>query len=159
MCPPIIMNSNILYSTSNVRGALCLAKHNYCIKSSQLWQGEAVIWCNLSLFCSIKFLPLFGKKKIMFVRIMVGSIMNVRKLSTMQHGPNNFLNKKWKKKNYTRYIFLEEGKKKKNKTKKNKTKTKPIFPSSNMETKNETLSKGISFRSNTGFFGIWTLVK
>ena len=23
--------------------------------------------------------------------------MNVRKLSTMSHGPNNFLNKKWKK--------------------------------------------------------------
>ena len=45
-------------------------------------------------------------------------------------------------------------KKEKKKKKQNKTKTKPIFPSSNMETKNETLSKGIGFRSNTGFFGI-----
>ena len=48
----------------------------------------------------------------MLVRIMVRSIMNVKKLSTMSQGPNNFLNKEAKNKiNYTRYIFLEKKKK------------------------------------------------
>ena len=47
----------------------------------------------------------------MLVRIMVRSIMNVKKLSTMSQGPNNFLNKEAKNKiNYTRYIFLEKKK-------------------------------------------------
>ena len=54
----------------------------------------------------------------MLVRIMVGSMVNVRKLITMSWGvPNNFLNKECKNKiNYTRYIFLKEGRKKKKKT-------------------------------------------
>ena len=93
MCPPIRMN-NILYSTWNIRGALCLAKQAYCIKSSQLWQGETAIWCILSLFSSIKFLPLFGKKNRACWNYggMPVSIMNVIKLSTMSRGvPNNFL--------------------------------------------------------------------
>ena len=148
MCPPIIMNSNILYSTSNVRGALCLAKHTYCIKSSQLWQGEAVIWCNLSLFCSIKFLPLFGEKKSCLLELWWDPSWMWENWA-LCHTDLIIFSIRNEKKNYTRYIFLEEEKKKKN----------PIFPSSNMETKNETLSKGIGFRSNTGFFGIWTLVK
>ena len=48
----------------------------------------------------------------MLIGIMVGSIVNVRKLSTMSRGvPNNFLNKECKNKiNYTRYIFLKENK-------------------------------------------------
>ena len=57
--------------------------------------------------------------------------MNVRKLSTMLRGVlKNFLNKEGKNKvNYTRYIFLKE---------RGKIKQRPIFPSSNEETKNET---------------------
>ena len=50
----------------------------------------------------------------------------------MSQVPNKFFNKEVRNKiNHTRYIFIEEGKKE-------KKKKKPIFPSSNKETKNET---------------------
>ena len=56
----------------------------------------------------------------MLVRIMVRSIMNVRKLRTMSQGPNNYLNKKGKNKNKQyKDNFLEKQK---------KTKTKTNFP-------------------------------
>ena len=95
---------------------------------SQLWQGEApyfttVIWCNLSLFYSIKFLPL-GKTHA--CRNYGESIKNVRELSTMLWGVlKNFLNKEGKNKvSYTRYIFLKE---------RGKKKQWPIFPSLRMK--------------------------
>ena len=47
----------------------------------------------------------------------------------MSQGPNNFLNKKGKNKNKLYKVYLSNRRRKKKK--------KPIFPSSNMETKNE----------------------
>ena len=88
-----------------------LSPHNY-----GKGKHHTSIWCILSLFYSIKFLPLFGKKNRACWNYgsMPVSIMNVIKLSTMSRGvPNNFLNKECKNKiNYTRHIFEKKKKKK-----------------------------------------------
>ena len=47
---------------------------------------------------------------------MVRSIMNVRKLSIMSQGPNNFLNKKGKNKNKLYKIYLSRRRRRKKKT-------------------------------------------
>ena len=68
----------------------------------------------------------------------------------MSQGPNNYLNKKGKNKNKQyKDNFLEKQKKNKNKNQFSQVQTWRM----------KLQSKGIAFRSNTGFFGIWTLVK
>ena len=52
----------------------------------------------------------------MLIRIMVRSLMNVRKLSIMSQGPNNFLNKKVKNKNKLYKIYLSRRRRRKKKT-------------------------------------------
>ena len=156
MCPPIRMNSKILYSTSNVRGALCLAKHVYCIKSSQLWQGEAVIWCNLSLFCSIQFLPLFGrKKKSCLLELWWNLSWMWENWALCHRNLIIFSIRKKKNKNKLYKVHLSRRRIKKKK-KKNRNQFSQVQA---WRLRMKFLSKGIGFRSNTRFFGIWILVK
>lgn len=58
--------------TNNIRGALCLAEHAYCIESSQLWQGEApysdLMYSFIILFNKIS--NSIWEKKIVLVGIM-----------------------------------------------------------------------------------------
>ena len=75
--------------------------------------------------------------------------MNVRKLSTMSQGTNNFLNKKRKNKNKLYKVYLSNRRRKKKKNQFSQVQT--------WRLRMKLLSKGIAFRSNTGFFGIWTL--
>ena len=86
----------------------------------------------------------------MLVRIIVRSMMNVKKLRTMSRGPNNYLNKKGKNKNKQyKDNFLEKKKKKKNK---NKNKIKNQF--SQVQTWRMKLqSKGIVYRLILDFLG------
>ena len=125
------MSSNILYSTWNIRGALCLAKHPTVLSPRNYGKGKhhTVIWYNLSLFYSIQFLPLFGEKNHV-LELWWDPLWMWENWVLCHKNLIIFSIRKEKIKiNYTRYIFLDEEEEKKKK---------PIFPSSNMETKNET---------------------
>ena len=76
--------------------------------------------------------------------------MNVRKLSTMSQGPNNFLNKKGKNKNKLYKVYLSRRRRKEKKNQFSQVQT--------WRLRMKLLSKGIAFRSNTVFFGTWTLI-
>ena len=67
----------------------------------------------------------------------------------MSQGPNNFLNKKGKNKNKLYKVYLSNRRRKKKKNQFSQVQT--------WRPRMKLLSKGIAFRFNTGFFGIWAL--